>query len=263
VSEDIVLVEKAADGTARVTLNQPDLHNPLDDVVNPRLIEVFRDLGADPKVRFVVLTGAGRSFCAGANLNWMRRTGEWSEEENRKDAMVLAEMLHTIYALPKPTVALVNGPAYGGGLGMTAVCDVAIAVKTASFTLSEVKLGLTPATISPYVVQAIGMRHARRYALTAERFDAMKALEIGLVHEVVEDRDALEAAGRRILAALALGGPVAQAAVKDLLMAVVDRPLEADVRADTARRIAAARKTDEGREGVAAFLAKRKPNWVA
>ena len=217
MADDIVLVNRRPDGVAEVTLNRPELHNALDERMNPRVRDVFRELGADPSVRFVTLTGAGRSFCAGADLNWMKRTAGWSEAENRRDADVLAEMLDAIQSLPKPTIALVNGPAYGGGLGMTAVCDIAVAVKGASFTLSEVKLGLVPATISPYVVQAIGMRQARRYALTAERFGAEQALAMGLVHEVVADRDGLLAARDRLLGALRLGGPAAQAATKDLI----------------------------------------------
>lgn len=262
MADDIVLVNRRDDGVAEVTLNRPDVHNALDEHLNPRIRDVFAELGRDASVRFVTLTGAGRSFCAGADLNWMRRTSTWSEADNRRDAELLAEMLHTIHALPKPTIALVNGPAYGGGLGMTAVCDIAIAVRSASFTLSEVKLGLVPATISPYVVQAIGMRHARRYGLTAERFDAEEARRIGLVHEVVDDHAGLMAARDRLIAALRLGGPVSQAATKDLIFAVADRPVDAAVRQDTARRIAAARATDEGKEGIAAFLAKRKPAWA-
>lgn len=262
MATEIVLVNKCADGVAEVTLNRPEIHNALNEHVNQRLIEVFQDLKHDPKVRFVTLTGAGVSFCAGADLDWMRRTSGYSQDENMADAIVLANMLRGIYELPKPTIALVNGPAYGGGLGMAAVCDVAIAVRSASFTLSEVKLGLVPATISPYVVQAIGPRQARRYFLTAERFDAAKAKELGLVHEVVEDMAAMLAMRDRVLAALRLGGPGAQAASKDLVFAVQGRPIDEAVRRDTARRIAEARATSEGKEGIAAFLTKRKAGWV-
>ncbi|MBM3489604.1 MAG: enoyl-CoA hydratase/isomerase family protein [Alphaproteobacteria bacterium] len=262
MTDAIVLVNKRADGLAEVTLNRPEIHNALNEHVNRRLVEIFLDLKHDPGVRFVSLTGAGVSFCAGADLDWMRRTSSYSQDENMADAIVLANMLRGIYELPKPTIALVNGPAYGGGLGMTAVCDVAIGVKTASFTLSEVKLGLVPATISPYVVQAIGPRQARRYFLTAERFDARKAMELGLLHEVVEDQAALLAARDKVLSALRLGGPGAQAASKDLIFAVQERSIDEAVRRDTARRIAEARATSEGKEGIAAFLGKRKAAWV-
>ena len=263
MSEDIVLVARRADGLAEVTMNRPQVHNALNDRLILRLTEVFEELGRDPAVRFVTLTGAGKSFCAGGDIDYLRRCGEYTEAQNFDEGMNLARMLRTIYELPKPVIGLVNGAAYGGGLGMTTVCDIAVGVKAASFTLSEVKLGLIPGTISPYVVQAIGARQARRYFLTAERIDAAKAKELGLLHEVVEDQDALLAERDRLLAALRLCGPQALADSKALIYAVANRPIENEVMADSARRIAESRATAQGQEGARAFLEKRKAAWVA
>jgi len=219
-------------------------------------------MAGDPDVRAVVLAGAGRSFSAGADLNWMRRTADYSEVENLADARALAGLMRTLDRLPKPTVALVQGAAYGGGVGLVACCDIAVASTAAVFSLSEVRLGLLPSVISPYVVDAIGPRAARRYFLTAERFDAAEARRLGLVHEVVAPED-LEAAGARVLAALAECGPAAQAASKALVARVARGPIDDAMVEDTARRIAALRATPEGREGVMAFLEKRKPSWRA
>lgn len=263
MSEDIVLVRRRGDGLAEVTMNRPHVHNALDDRLILRLIAAFEELGRDATVRFVTLTGAGKSFCAGGDIDYLRRCGEYTVEENHREGMNLARMLRTIYELPKPVIGLINGAAYGGGLGMTTVCDIAIGVRSASFTLSEVKLGLIPGTISPYVVQAMGARQARRYFLTAERIDAAKAKELGLLHEVVEDQEALLAERDRVLAALRLGGPQALADSKALIYAVANRPIDDAVVADSARRIAESRATAQGQEGARAFLEKRKPSWVA
>lgn len=263
MSEDIVLVAKRPDGLAEVTMNRPHVHNALDDHLIRRLTEVFDALGRDPEVRFVTLTGAGKSFCAGGDIDYLRRCGTYTVEQNYQEGLNLARMLRTIYELPKPVIGLINGPAYGGGLGMTAVCDIAVGVKSASFTLSEVKLGLIPGTISPYVVQAIGARQARRYFLTAERIDALKAKELGLLHEVVDDHEALLVERDRLLAALRLCGPQALADCKALIYAVAERPIDDEVMADSARRIADSRATEQGQEGARAFLEKRKPSWVA
>lgn len=245
---------------ARVTLNRPEVHNAFDDRLILELTDTFERLAADRAVRAVVLCANGRSFSAGADLNWMRRTAGYSETENLEDARKLAHMLRVLDGMPQPTLALVQGPAYGGGVGLVACCDIAVAVPEAAFSLSEVRLGLLPAAISPYVVAAIGPRQARRYFLTAERFDAEMAMRIGLVHEVAPRED-LEQTGQRILAALAEGGPEAQAASKRLVARVARGPLDDAMVEDTATRIAALRAGEEGQEGIAAFLDRRRPAW--
>jgi methylglutaconyl-CoA hydratase len=246
------------DGVGWLRLNRPRTHNAFDEILIAELTAALRRLASDEGVRAVVLSGAGRSFCAGADLNWMRRMGEAGEAENVEDALRLAELLDRLDRLPKPTLALVNGPAYGGGVGLVACCDVAIAANEAVFAMPEVRLGLIPAVISPHVLAAIGARQARRYFVTGESFSAQEALRIGLVHEVVE-AEALERRGRRILAAIAGNGPRAMAEVKVLIRDVAGRPMDAELRRDTARRIAAARGSEEGRSRIAAFLAKRRP----
>jgi methylglutaconyl-CoA hydratase len=250
-----------ADAVATVTLNRPQIHNAFDETLIARLTAAFVSLDDDPAVRTVVLTGAGKSFCAGADLNWMRRMAGFGREENLADAHALAAMLRSLYALSKPTIARVNGAAYGGGVGLVAACDVALAVPDATFALSEAKLGLIPATIGPYVIEAIGARQARRYFLTAERFAAPEALRIGLLHEVVA-ADALDARIDALIATLKTAGPTAQLECKALIRGIAHRPIGADVIAGTAEHIAAVRASPEGREGVAAFLGKRAPAWL-
>jgi methylglutaconyl-CoA hydratase len=245
---------------ATVTLNRPERHNAFDDALIAELTEVLRRLGGEPEVRVVVLASAGRSFSAGADLDWMRRIAGYSEESNRADAAALAKMLHTLDRLPKPTIALVQGPAYGGGVGLAACCDIVIAAERATFCLSEVKLGLTPATISPYVVNAIGPHWARRYFVTAEVFSALRAREIGLVHEVVPETE-LESAKEDIVRALLQGALGAQAEAKDLVFLREGRKVDAALSEETGRRIAARRASAEGREGIAAFLERRAPAW--
>jgi methylglutaconyl-CoA hydratase len=247
-------------GVGTVVMDRPDRHNAFDEHVIAELTAGFARLGADDSVRAVVLRGAGKSFSAGADLDWMRRMAAYDEAANLADARALAALMRTIDTLPKPTVALVHGAAYGGGVGLVACCDIAIATEAAAFSLSEVKLGLIPAVISPYVVRAIGARAARRYFLTAERFDAVEARRLGLVHELVAG-DGLEEAARLVLAALRGNGPAAVRAAKDLVAAVAGKA-PAEVEDDCARRIAAIRAGDEGKEGVAAFLEKRKPSWL-
>jgi len=261
MSEDSLLLD-TADGIARVTLNRPAVHNAFDDALIARMRETFGRLAEDRAVRAVVIAGNGKSFSAGADLNWMRKTADYSEAENRADARVLAEALHVLATMPKPTLALVHGGTYGGGLGLIAAADIAIATDDAVFSLSEVKLGLIPAVVSPYVVAAVGARAARRYFLTGERFDAAEAQRIGLVHEVVPAAS-LQSAGERMIDALLQCGPVAQGEAKALIAAVEGRPVDEAVREDTARRIAERRAAPEGREGVAAFLEKRRPAWRA
>jgi methylglutaconyl-CoA hydratase len=260
MADDSFYTELNAGGVATLTLNRPELHNAFDDRLIADLIQELRDLRADSRVQAVVLAAAGKSFSAGADLNWMRRLAEYSWEQNLADARALAELMCTLNQLPKPTIAKVQGPAYGGGVGLVACCDMAIAAETASFSLSEVKLGLIPAVISPYVVNAIGERQARRYFLTGERFSAREAYRIGLVHEVVAP-EALDEAVAELLDALASSGPAAIVATKELIYEVSRGPLDAGLIDDTARRIANIRTSAEGREGLTAFLNKRKPAW--
>jgi methylglutaconyl-CoA hydratase len=248
-------------GVGTVIMDRPDRHNAFDEHVIADLTAAFARLGQDDAVRAVVLRATGKSFSAGADLDWMRRMADYDEAANLADARALAALMRTIDTLPQPTIGLVQGAAYGGGVGLVACCDIAIATEAASFSLSEVKLGLIPAVISPYVIRAIGARAARRYFLTAERFDPVEARRLGLVHELVSG-DGLDEAARQILAALRGNGPAAVRAAKDLVAAVTGRP-PVEVEEDCARRIAAIRAGDEGKDGVAAFLEKRKPAWLA
>ena len=246
---------------AMVALARPDVHNAFNATLIDELNRTLRALDADDTVRAVILLGQGRSFCAGADLGWMKAMAAYGHAENVADAAALAAMLATLARLSKPTIARVHGPAFGGGVGLVACCDIAIAAYDATFSLSEAKLGLIPATISPYVIEAIGARHARRYFLSAERFTAAEAFRIGLVHEIVPGGE-LDAHINEMLGSLLVAGPGAQAAAKALIRAVAHRPIDGEVIADTAERIAAARASAEGREGVAAFLDKRAPAWV-
>ncbi|HEX9646984.1 MAG TPA: enoyl-CoA hydratase-related protein [Alphaproteobacteria bacterium] len=256
-----VRLERDGRGIARVTLDRARVHNAFDDSLIARLDEAFAALETDPAVRAVVLAAEGDSFSAGADLTWMRRMAGLGTDDNLADAMRLGELLRRVAHLPKPVIALVQGPAYGGGVGLVAAADIAIASERASFMLSEVRLGLVPAVISPYVVAAIGARQARRVFVTAERIDAAAALRLGLVHQVVPAAE-LEAAGARLLERLAANAPGAMAAAKELVFAVAGRAIDQALIADTARRIAEARGSREGIEGIAAFLDKRKPRWA-
>jgi methylglutaconyl-CoA hydratase len=246
--------------TATLWLNRPERHNAFDDVLIGELDSALAALAADPEIRVLLLAGRGKSFSAGADLAWMKRMAGYGPAENEADAQKMAEMLHRLDSLPKPTVAVVQGAAIGGGVGLVAACDIAIAAEETQFALSEVRLGLIPAAISPYVTAAIGPRAARRYFLTAERFDAHQALALGLVSAVVPAAD-LAAEAVRLADLLCQNGPAAMAEAKRLIADVTGRPIDAALRAETARRIARQRATSEGREGVAAFLEKRKPNW--
>ncbi len=244
---------------ARVTLNRPEVHNAFDEHLIAALTELFEAFAEDGDLRCVLLTGAGRSFSAGADLSWMRRTAEYSEEANLEDARRLERMLRTLDELPKPTIAMVNGAAMGGGVGLVAACDIAIAAERAVFALSEVRLGLVPAVISPYVLRAVGIRACRRYFLTGERFDAAEARRIGLLHEVVAEAE-LEIRALDIAEAILKGGPEALADAKSLIR--LSQSLEGSLLGEaTARLIARRRASAEGREGVAAFLEKRPPAW--
>ncbi len=252
-------VEKVG-GVARVTLDRPEIRNAFDDALIRALTTALRELDADEGVRAVVLAGNGPAFCAGADLNWMKRMAAYGYEQNLADAQALAEMLKTLDRLRKPTVARVHGPAFAGGVGLVAACDIAIGVPEAKFCLSEAKLGLSPATISPYVVRAMGERAARRYFLTAEVFDAAEAHRIGLL-TAVSPSEKLDGEIDKLLGHLTQGGPQAHAKIKDLVHAVGSGPVDDSLIADTARRIAEIRVSPEGREGIASFLEKRKPSW--
>jgi methylglutaconyl-CoA hydratase len=256
------ILSEIDNGVGIITLNRPERHNAFDDVLILELSAALAAMDADPAVRVVVLSSTGKSFCAGADLNWMKRAAGYGPEETRRDAAGLAGLLRTLNEMKKPTVARVQGPAYGGGVGLIAACDIAIATFDAQFALTEVKLGIIPAVISPYVIIAIGERKARRYMLTAERFSAAEAYRIGLLHEIVPGEDELDEAVGEIVETLLNNSPGAIGACKDLIKAVAGRPVTDDVVADTAARIARARASDEGREGMAAFLEKRKPSWV-
>jgi methylglutaconyl-CoA hydratase len=251
---------KIESGVAAIRLNRPDKHNAFDDRLIAELSETFRKVGDDRAVRIVVLESTGPSFSAGADLGWMKRMADQGRLENERDARALAALMSTIDRCPKPVLAVVQGAAFGGGVGLVACCDIAIAAREASFCLSEVRLGLIPAVISPYVAAAIGSHACRRYFLTAERFDAATAERLGLVHEVVPQAE-LDAARTRMIGHLLKGGPAALRAAKDLIAHVAGATIDEALLHDTSRRIAEIRASDEGKEGVAAFLEKRKPNW--
>jgi methylglutaconyl-CoA hydratase len=245
-----------------ITLNRPERHNAFDDALIVELTEALRTMEADESVRIVVLAGAGASFCAGADLHWMKRMAGYSKDENLRDAMQMAALMRTLNHLRKPTIARVHGPAYGGGVGLVACCDIAIGSHAATFALSEVKLGLIPAVISPYVVAAIGERYARRYFMTGERFDAGEAWRLGLIHDVAPDDNEMDGRLNDIVDAMLACGPVAQRESKELIRAVAGRAITSELIQDTAERIARLRASPEGRDGVAAFLEKRRASWV-
>ncbi|MFC0135891.1 enoyl-CoA hydratase [Massilia eurypsychrophila] len=254
---DITMHERVA----TVTLDRPDVRNAFNEATIAELALAFDELGRDEDVRAIVLAANGSAFCAGGDLNWMKQMAGYSDAENRADAAKLADMLRTIYLCPKPVVARIQGDCYAGGMGLVAACDIAVAVDEANFCLSEVKLGLIPATISPYVIKAMGENAARRYFLTAERFSAREAHRIGFVHEVVPAAD-LDATVAAIIKALVGNSPNAVKEAKVLVRDMVGRPVDHALLADSAERIAAIRASSEGREGVASFLEKRKPSWL-
>jgi methylglutaconyl-CoA hydratase len=246
---------------ATVTLNRPEVRNAFNDEIIIEVTAAFKDLGARDDVRCIVLAANGTAFCAGADLNWMRSMADYTREQNLEDAGRLAEMMRTVYECPKPTIARIQGDVYAGGTGLAATCDIAIAVDTAEFCLSEVKLGLLPSTISPYVIRAMGARAAHRYFLTAERFSAAEALRIGFVHEVVA-ADALDAKVAELAQALVNAGPAAVKACKKLVRDVAGYDITPELVAMTVGSIADVRVSPEGREGLQSFLNKRKPNWL-
>jgi methylglutaconyl-CoA hydratase len=260
MTDPTVLVSHDDRGVATVTLNRPALHNAFDDALIRKLIETLEALGADAGCRAVVLAGAGKSFSAGGDLNWMRRMAGYGYAENVADAVELGRLMSTLDRLPKPAVARVHGSVFAGGLGLVACCDIAVAEQDTIFCVSEARLGLVPAVISPYLIRAFGARTARRYFLTAERFSAAEALRIGLVHEIAPAAQ-LDAKVEAIVAALLEGGSHSQVRSKRLIAEVAERPIEQSVIDITVRTIAEARASDEAREGLAAFFEKRKPRW--
>jgi methylglutaconyl-CoA hydratase len=262
MSEALFRLERRAGGVVWLTLDRPEIHNAFDDRLIAELTKELEVLGADDGLRVLVLTGAGRSFSAGADLNWMRRTASYGEAENLADARALAKLMQILNELPKPTVARVNGAALGGGTGLVACCDIVVASEQATFGTTEVRLGLIPSVIGPYVLAAIGPRHARRLMLTGERISAAEALRLGLVHEVVA-AEQLDLTVERVVGELRKGGPVAIAAAKRLIRDFSGRPIEPSLIDETAQRIAALRATGEAREGVGAFLEKRAPAWLS
>jgi methylglutaconyl-CoA hydratase len=255
----MLLVEKK-DGVARVTLNRPEVRNAFDDALIASLRKAFDELGGDPSVRVMVLAGNGPAFCAGADLNWMKRMAGYDYAANQRDAQALADMLAALERMPKPTIARVHGPAFAGGTGLVAACDIAVGTHEAKFCFSEAKLGLSPATISPHVIRAIGERAARRYFLSAEVFAAEEAFRIGMLSILT---DQLDETIDGLLQHLLAGGPEAMKKIKELVRAVAARPLDDALVADTAKRIAEIRVSPEGREGIASFLEKRKPSWCS
>jgi methylglutaconyl-CoA hydratase len=247
--------------TATVTLNRPEVRNAFNDEVIAELTAAFKAINADEKLRCVVIAANGKAFCAGADLNWMKAMAGYSWEENRADAQKLADMLWTLDQCPVPVVGRIQGDCYAGGMGLAAICDVLVAVDTATFCLSEARLGLLPATISPYVVRALGQQASRRYMVTAERFSATRAHELGMVQELCT-AETLDAKLEEIVGLLVANGPKAARECKRLVRDVSGVAISEALRAETARRIADVRASDEGREGLQSFLNKRAPSWL-
>lgn len=251
----------ADDGLATLWLARPERRNAMDDTVIAELHQAIDEMGADPRVRVLVLAGRGTAFCAGGDLNWMLQMAEYDDARNVADAERLAAMLHALYTCPKPTIARVHGAAFAGGMGLAAACDIVVAASEAEFCLSEVRIGLVPATISPYVVRALGAHQARRYMLTAERLAAPQAHRLGFVHELCQI-DEIDTTVERLARHLSAAGPQALAITKQLLDEVAGRAIDATLMMHTATLIAQVRASAEGREGVGAFLGKRAPAWT-
>jgi methylglutaconyl-CoA hydratase len=255
-----LILQTDARGVASLILNRPEKHNAFDDKIIADLLQFLDNIEDDDSIRVLVLRAAGKSFSAGADLDWMRRMADYDFEQNLADARQLARLMYRLNRFNKPVIALIQGASFGGGVGLIACCDIAIASSDAIFSLSEVRLGLIPSVISPYVIAAIGSRAARRYFLSGERFDAACALQLGLIHEVVES-ETLEASLGQCIDALLISGPGAQTAAKLLIQQVQGRAIDESLIEETARRIAEVRACDEAREGLSAFLEKRKPDW--
>jgi len=256
-----ILVNNDARGVGTITLNRADLHNAFDDVVIREVTDALQLFDRDDGVRIVVVRAVGKSFSAGADLNWMKRMAGNSWQQNYQDSLGLATLMQALASMNKPTIAVVQGAAFGGGVGLVACCDIALASETASFCLSEVKLGLIPSVISPYVIAAIGQRAAKRYFVTAERFDAKTALRLGLVHDLFTPEQ-LDAEADKLVTALLANGPKAVLEAKRLIARVANRPIDEELVRVTAQKIADIRASAEGREGVTAFLEKRPADWA-
>ena len=248
-------------GVARLTLNKPEIHNAFDDALIAEIVTALNDIESNDHIRVVVLDANGKHFSAGADLAWMKRMAELNEQQNRDDAHKLAGLMHKLNFLNKPTIALVDGAAFGGAVGLVACCDMAIATQRSRFCLSEVKIGLSPAVISPFVVSAMGERASRRYFLTAEAFDADTAGSLGLVHEVVTDKDALQAKGKQLIDAVLQNSPQAINKTKQLIQTVCRGEIDENMRDYTVNLIASIRVSEQGQEGLSSFLEKRKANW--
>lgn len=257
-----VLLEIDPQGIAQLIINRPEVHNAFDDHVIELLIAKLEIVEANSNIRVLILRSSGKNFSAGADLSWMKRMAQNSHAENIQDAGRLAHLMEVLNNLSKPTIGLVQGAAYGGAVGLAACCDIVIATENSQFCLSEVKIGLIPAVISPYVVQAIGERQSRRYFLTAEAFNATQAQAFGLVHETVPTTEQLDEACHRVIKQLRRNSPQAMKAAKELIFAVSSKVIDQTVIADTAHRIADIRVSAEGQEGLGSFLEKRKPNWI-
>ena len=256
-----VITQIDSRGIAQVTLNNPDKHNAFDDQMIIELTNAFNALAANANVRIMLLKSEGKSFSAGADLEWMKRMASYSYQQNLNDARALAAMLKALHQMPIPTIARVQGAAFGGAIGLISCCDIALASSNASFALSEVKIGLVPSTISPYVIAAIGERHAKRYFMTAERFDANTALQISLVHEAVEEQF-LDDKVEQLITAILSNGPEAVVAAKQLVFAVSGKAIDSSLIEHTCEVIAGIRVSAQGQEGLSAFLDKRKPHWL-
>jgi len=256
-----VITEIDSDGIARVTLNNPSKHNAFDDQIITQLTEAFNAVAANSTVRVMVLASEGKSFSAGADLDWMKRMANYSYAENLQDARALAQMLQTLKTMPQPTIARIQGAVFGGAVGLVSCCDIAVAATDATFSLSEVKIGLVPATISPYVIDAIGARAARRYFMTAEHFSAQTAKHIGLISEVIGAENLDEQVGLLIDVLLA-NGPEAVITSKQLVADINGQSIGPDLIEHTCKMIAKIRVSEQGQEGLQAFLAKRKPHWL-
>ena len=256
-----VITQIDSRGIAQVILNNPDKHNAFDDQMIIQLTKAFHTVAANPDVRIMLLKSEGKSFSAGADLEWMKRMASYSYQQNLNDARALAAMLKALHQMPIPTIARVQGAAFGGAVGLISCCDIALASSNASFALSEVKIGLVPSTISPYVIAAIGERHAKRYFMTAERFDANTALQISLVHEAVEEQF-LDDKVEQLITAILSNGPEAVVAAKQLVFAVSGKAIDSSLIEHTCEVIAGIRVSAQGQEGLSAFLDKRKPHWL-
>lgn len=256
-----MLLKSIKQNIATLTLNRPEIHNAFDNQLIQQLTTELENIDKDPNIRVLILAANGKSFCAGADLNWMQKIANYSREENLKDSLALAHLMQTLNNLSKPTIALIQGAAFGGGVGLIACCDIAVASPEANFCLSEVKIGLIPAVISPYVITAIGERAARRYFLTAEKFDIEEAICLGLIHKVASANQ-LQKTGEEIAQLILNNSPHAVTMTKKLIADVTKKPIDANLIKLTAEYIADIRVSTEGQEGLKAYLEKRKPSWT-